>query len=63
MWVIGPYETIWITVALVFLFIGPPAMGAVVAWVRVRRRKRALAKAEAKKERERLAAAKPGKTP
>lgn len=40
MWVIGPYEAVWITAALLFLFAGPPLMGVILAWVRARRRRR-----------------------
>lgn len=41
MWVIGPYEAIWITAALVFLFFGPPLAGVTLAAVRAWRKRRA----------------------
>lgn len=41
MWVIGPYEVIWVTAALVFLILAPPLMGLVIAWVRARRKRKA----------------------
>ncbi|MBL4847849.1 MAG: hypothetical protein JKY65_20225 [Planctomycetes bacterium] len=53
MWVIGPYEVVWVTTALVFLILAPPLMGGILVWVRKRRQKRKEAKAEATRERER----------
>lgn len=50
MWVIGPYEVIWVTAALVFLILAPPLMGITVAWVRARRKKRADAKKAAERK-------------
>ena len=50
MWVIGPYEVIWVTAALVFLILAPPLMGITVAWVRARRKKRVDAKKAAERK-------------
>ena len=49
MWVIGPYEVIWVTAALVFLVLAPPLMGLVIAWVRARRKRKADEAAAARK--------------
>ena len=39
MWVIGPYEVVWVLAALVFLILAPPLMGLILAYVRGRRAK------------------------
>jgi hypothetical protein len=51
MLVMGPYEVMWIGVALAFLFLGPPLAGIVLAQVRARRIKdEARTRAGEKKE-------------
>ena len=52
MWVIGPYEVIWVTAALVFLILGPPLAGITLAWVRNWRKRRAERKREEREARE-----------
>lgn len=50
MFVLGPYEVLWIGVAVAFLLLGPPLMGITLALVR---RARAKAKEQRRKRRER----------
>ena len=45
MFVLGPYEVLWIGVAVAFLLLGPPLMGITLAMVR-----RARAKAKERKK-------------
>ena len=52
MWVIGPYEVIWVTAALVFLILAPPLMGLLIAWYRARRKRKAEEAAARKGEKD-----------